>query len=161
MVQQLYQNLQRYGMLRIFRPRYTLHEPTRSGVAHQFDIVIRAENEKLIGIECKFRGKTGIADLFAFVGKLIDYRERPYGVFVTTASHVNDEVFYYAIAHRISIICKMLLPVEYMKQKVKKGTDLAQRIERLQVRLRDDNQPQYLLIEWRNACNRFTAEGYQ
>ncbi len=83
MVQQLYQTLQQQGKLRIFPPRYTLREATYSGVAHQIDIVIR--QSKLIAIECKFRKGTNIGELFAFVGKLIDYREPPRGIFVTTA----------------------------------------------------------------------------
>jgi len=158
MVQQLFQNLQGHPPIRVFQPRYTLHEPTFSSVAHQFDIVIRYD--QLIAIECKFRGKTGIADLFAFVGKLADYRERPSGFFVTTATDINDEVFYYAIAHKISVICRMLPPVGYMEDSVKKGTDLAQRLERLENRLKDDIHPPHLFIEWRNARSRFIAEGY-
>ncbi|TEU13050.1 MAG: hypothetical protein E3J21_19610 [Anaerolineales bacterium] len=158
MVQQLYQMLQQQGTLRIFPPRYTLHEATHSGLAHQFDIVIR--QDKLTTIECKFRGKTGIDNLFAFVGKLVDYREPPRGIFVTTAENVNDNVFCYAIAHRISIVCSSLPPVEYMIQRVKKNTELAHRLARLQTRLRGKTAPNHLLVEWQNAYSRFTVEGY-
>jgi hypothetical protein len=158
MVQQLYQKLRQLGTLRVFQPRYTLREDTYSGLAHQFDIVIR--QDKLIAIECKFRGETGIDNLFAFVGKLVDYRESPRGIFVTTAENVNDNVFCYAIAHRVSIICSFLPPVEYMIQQVKKNPNLAHRLARLQTRLRGETAPNHLLVEWQNANSRFTTEGY-
>ena len=158
MVQQLYQKLQQQGTLRIFPPRYTLREATFSGVAHQFDIVIRQSD--LTVIECKFRMRATISELFAFIGKLIDYREGPYGVFVTTAEDVNNDARCYAIAHRIPIICSSLPPVEHMIQRVKKNTDLARRLESLQTRLRSNNAPNHLLVEWQNAYSRFTAEGY-
>ena len=158
MVQQLYQMLQQQGTLHIFPPRYTLREPTYSGLAHQFDVIIR--QSELIAIECKFRKKTGIDSLFAFFGKLKDYREPPRGIFVTTAENVNDNVFYYAIAHCISIVCSSLPPVQYMIQRVKKNTDLARRLASLQTRLRGENAPNRLLVEWQNACGRFMVEGY-
>lgn len=159
LVQQLYLNLQQRGTLRLFKPRYTLREPTFSTVSHQFDIVIR--HDQLIAIECKFRGRTGIDDLFAFTGKLADYRERPAGVFVTTATNINDDVFCYAIAHKISIISRMRPPVGYMQDFVKAGCDLSQRLERLETRLKEDISPKHLLVEWQNAIHRFTTEGYK
>ena len=158
MVQQLYQKLRQLGTLRVFQPRHTLRGDTYSGLAHQFDIVI--QQDKLTTIECKFRAKTGIDDLFAFVGKLVDYRESPRGIFVTTAENVNDNVFCYAIAHRISIVYSSLPPVEYMIQRVKRNTNLAHRLARLQTRLRGKAAPNHLLVEWQNAYSRFTAEGY-
>jgi hypothetical protein len=158
MVQQLYQTLQQLGTLRVFQPRYTLNEATYSGVAHQFDVVIR--RDKLTVIECKFRGKTGIDNLFAFKGKLVDYREPPRGIFVTTAEKINANVFCYAIAHRISIVCSSLPPVQYMIRRVKDNTDLARRLASLQTRLRGDDVPKRLLVEWQNAYRRFTDEGY-
>lgn len=158
MVQQLHQTLQQQESSRIFPPRYTLREATYSGLAHQFDIVIR--QSELIAIECKFRTKTGIGELFAFVGKLIDYRKCPHGIFVTTAENVNNDIFCYAIAHRILIIYSLLPPVEYMIQQVKKGTDLAHRLASLQTRLQGENAPDHLLVEWQNAYTRFTVEGY-
>lgn len=158
MVQQLHQTLQQQGTLHIFPPRYTLREPTYSGVAHQFDIIIRQSG--LTAIECKFRKRTRIGELFAFVGKLIDYREPLRGIFVTTAENVNNDVLCYAIAHRILIVCSSLLPVEYMIHRVKKNTDLARRLASLRTRLQGDNVPSYVLVEWQNAYGRFTAEGY-
>ena len=158
MVQQLYHKLQQQGTLRIFSPRYTLHETTHSGLAHQFDIVIR--QDKLTTIECKFRRKTGIDNLFAFVGKLVDYRDPPRGIFVTTDENVNDNVFCYAIAHHISVVCSSLPPVEYMIQRVKENTDLARRLAGLQTRLLGDNVSRHVLVEWQNAYRRFTMEGY-
>ena len=158
MVQQLYQTLQQQGTLRVFPPRYTLRQATYSGVAHQFDIVAR--QSELTAIECKFRKKTGIDELFAFVGKLKDYREPPRGIFVTTAENVNNNVFCYAIAHRISIVCSSLLPVQCMSQRVKKNTDLARRLASLQTRLRSEHASNRLLVEWQNAYRRFTVEGY-
>jgi len=158
MVQQLHQTLQQQGTLHIFPPRYTLREATYSGVAHQFDIVIR--QSKLTAIECKFRKRTNIGELFAFVGKLIDYREPPRGIFVTAAENVNNDVFCYAIAHRILVVCSRLPPVQYMIQRVKKDTDLGRRLASLQTRLRGENAPHYLLVEWQNAYRRFTVEGY-
>ena len=158
MVQQLYQMLQQQVALHIFPPRHTLREPTYSGLAHQFDVVIR-QNE-LTAIECKFRKKTSISELFAFVGKLIDYRKRPRGVFVTTAEKINNDVFCYAIAHRILIVCSSLPPVQYMIQRVKKNTDLGRRLASLQTRLRGEHAPNRLLVEWQNAYRRFTVEGY-
>jgi hypothetical protein len=158
MVQVLYQTLQQQGTLRVYPPRHTLRQTTCSGVAHQFDIV--AEGSGLTVIECKFRKRTGIDALFAFVGKLIDYQERPRGTFVTTAGDVNDNVFYYAIAHRISIVCSFLPPVEYMIQRVKEDTDLARRLANLQARLCGEGAPSHLLVEWQNAYRRFVVEGY-
>lgn len=158
MVQQLYETLRQQGALRLSPPRYTLHEPTYSGLAHQFDIVVR--QGRLTAIECKFRKRTNISELFAFMGKLIDYREPPQGIFVTTAEHVHDEVFYYALAHRIPVVCSCLPPVNYMIQQVKMNTDLAHRLASLQSRLQGENAPSHLLVEWQNAYRRFTVEGY-
>jgi hypothetical protein len=158
MVQQLYQPLRQQGTLGVFPPRYTLRLATYSGLAHQFDIVTR--EIELTAIECKFRKKTGIGDLFAFVGKLIDYREPPRGIFVTTAEKVNDDIFCYALAHRILIVCPSLPPVEYMIQRVKKNTDLARRLASLQRRLQGKNAPHHILVEWQNAYRRFIVEGY-
>ncbi len=159
MVQQLYQELQRHATLHIFPPRYTLREPTYSGVAHQFDVVIR-EDENTTVVECKFREKTGIDELFAFAGKLVDYRNPLQGVFVTTSGTVNDDAFQYAIAHHIQIICSTLAPVAYMGQCVKRDTDLARRLNNLQARLKDDCTPSHILVEWKNAHRRFVSEGY-
>src|SRR5207244_9640744 len=100
--------------------------PTFSGVYHQFDIWIR--DDEHVAVECKFRGKAGIDQVFAFCGKLIDYRKRPQAVFLTTADRVGDEVFCYAIAHRISLISTSLAPVEYMLQQVKQETDMVGRL---------------------------------
>ena len=158
MVQQLYRVLQQQGTLRIFPPRYTLREPTYSGVAHQFDIVIR--QSELIAIECKFRKKTGIDGLFAFVGKLKDYREPPRGIFVTTAENVNNDVFWYAIAQPIPIVCSSLPPVEYMIQRVKKNTDLSRRLASLQTRLLGKVFADGSLGARKDAYKRFTVEGY-
>jgi hypothetical protein len=157
-VQILYQTLQQQGTLRVYPPRYTLRQATRSGVTHQFDIV--AEESGLTAVECKFRKRIGIEALFAFVGKLIDYQEPPHGIFVTTAEDVNSNVFCYAIAHRIPIVCSCLPPVEYMIQRVNKDTDLARRLSSLQARLDGDNTPNHLFVEWQNAYRRFTMEGY-
>ena len=105
MVQQLYHKLQQQGTLRIFPPRYTLHEATHSGLAHQFDIVIR--QDKLTTIECKFRGKTGIDNLFAFVGNktnatesstlavlLVDTYKKEFnsGMFGTSISGISENI---------------------------------------------------------------------
>jgi hypothetical protein len=158
MVQQLYQTLRQQGTLRIFPPRYTLCEATCSGVAHQFDIVIR--QSELTAIECKFRKRTNIGELFAFVGKLTDYREPPRGIFVTAAENVNNDVFCYAIAHRIRVVCSCLPPVQYMIQRVKKDTDLSRRLKSLHTRLRGQDAPRHLLVEWQNAHRRFILEGY-
>jgi hypothetical protein len=158
MVQQLYQKLQQQGTLHIFPPRYTLCEITYSGVAHQFDIVIR--QSELIAIECKFRRRTNIGELFAFVGKLVDYRQPPSSIFVTTAENVNNDIFCYAIAHRIQIVCSSLPPVQYMIQRIKKNSDLARRLASLQTRLGGKSAPNHLLVEWQNAYARFTMEGY-
>jgi len=158
MVKQLFQRLQQ-ATLRIFPPRYTLREPTHSGVAHQFDIVI-ADTE-LVAIECKFRGKAEIDEMFAFMGKRIDYLKPPRGIFVTTAETINNEIFFYAIAHRILIVCLSLPPVEYMIHKVKPDTDLAYRLASLQARLQDRNPPSGLLVEWQNDYRRFCQEGYR
>jgi len=158
MVQQLYETLRQQGALRLSPPRYTLHEPTYSGLAHQFDIVVW--QGRLTAIECKFRKRTNISELFAFVGKLIDYREPPQSIFITTAENVHDEIFYYAIAHRILVVCSCLPPVGYMIRRVKTNTDLAHRLASLQSRLQGENAPSHLLVEWQNAYRRFTAEGY-
>lgn len=158
MVQQLYQALRQRGGLHVYQPRYTLAQPTHSGVAHQFDIVVR--ETQLTAIECKFRKRTGIDDLFAFLGKLKDYRDPPRGIFVTAAERVHDDSFCYAIAHRISIVCSSLPPVEYMMQRVKSNTDLARRLASLHVRLQAENVPRHVLIQWQNEYRRFAAEGY-
>lgn len=158
MVQQLCETLQQQGGLAVFPPRYTLREATLSSLAHQFDIVIQRSG--LIAVECKFRRTTSIAQLFAFVGKLIDYRQPPSGIFVTTAENVNDEVFCYSIAHDILLVCSCLPPVQYMMRRVKRGTDLQRRLTSLQTRLRGEHPPRHLLIEWKNAYERFLGEGY-
>lgn len=159
MVTQLYQKLRQQTGFQVFSPRYTLREDTFSGVSHQFDIVI-AESEALIVIECKFRGGAHIDQLFATHGKLVDYRKRPRGIFVTTAKNVNDEMYYYALAHQILLICSSLPPVEYMLQCVKKDTDLASRLATLQSRIQNNVHPRRLLIEWKNSYVRFHDEGY-
>ena len=160
-VKQLYISLlQLEGGYRVFPPRYTLRETTFSGVYHQFDIVV-APQEELVTIECKFRGGAHIDQLFATNGKLMDYCKRPYGIFITTANHVNDEMYYYSLAHQICLICPKLPPVEYMLWYVNKGTDLEYRLKNLKSRMKNGIEPRYLLIEWRNAYHRFQDDGYQ
>lgn len=158
-VKQLYQQLQRHSEDRVFTPRHTLRDPTFSGVFHQFDIVIARPNET-VAVECKFRGSAHIDQLFATYGKLIDYRSPPHGVFVTTARGVNDEIYCYALAHRIRIICSLLPPVEYMLESTKKETNLARILEDLQQRIEGNFEPKRLLIEWKNSYDRFQAESY-
>jgi hypothetical protein len=158
MVQQLYLRLHQQGVFAVFPPRYTLREATYSGIAHQFDVVIR--QSELIAVECKFREAARIDELFAFRGKLIDYRKPPRGIFMTTAKHVNDHVFWYAISHHILIVSLFLPPVEYMIYRVKNNTDFARHLASLQARLREENTPQHLLVEWKNDHTRFVQEGY-
>lgn len=135
MVQQLYQTLRQQRASSIYPPRYTLHEPTCSGVSHQFDLVIR-END-LTTVECKFEGRISIAELFAYLGKLVDYRSVPRGIFVTVARDINDEIWHYAIAHRILIVSPLLPPVPYMIKQVKSSSDLSNRLVQLQSRLEE------------------------
>jgi len=159
MVMQLYHKLQQQAEFRVFPPRYTLREDTFSGVHHQFDIVV-AEQEELVAVECKFRSSAHIHQLFATLGKLVDYHKRPRGVFVTAAQNVNDAMYWYALAHQISLISPALPPVEYMLQCVKNGTDLAHRLETMLGRIRGDALPRHLLVEWKNSYMRFQDEGY-
>ena len=159
MVMQLYQQLRQHGGFRVFPPRFTLREATFSGVYHQFDIVV-TEQEQLGAVECKFRASAHIDQLFATQGKLVDYHKRPRAVFVTTASSVNNEMYYYSLAHQILLICPSLPPIGYMLQYVRKGTDLARRLETLQNRLKDGAPPNHMLVEWRNNYMRFQDEGY-
>jgi len=156
--QRLYVALRQTGGPGVFPPRYTLREATHSGVAHQFDIVLREES--LTTIECKFRRGTGIDDLFAFLGKLVDYRERPRGIFLTTAQSICNEVFCYAIAHHISVVSPSLAPVDYMMQRVKRDTDLFRRLQTLQLHFHDQSVPKQALIQWQNEYRRFKTEGY-
>ena len=160
-VKQLYTSLlELQGGYRVFLPRYTLRESTFSGVYHQFDIVV-VQQEELVTIECKFRGGAHIDQLFATHGKLVDYCKSPHGIFITTATHVNDEMYYYSLAHQIQLICPSLPPVEYMLCYVHKGTDLEYRLENLKSRMKNGIDPRPLLVEWRNAYRRFQADGYQ
>lgn len=158
MVQQLYQFLRSRGGRSVYPPRHTLRQPTHSGVVHQYDIVVR--ESRLIAIECKFRKRTGIDHLFAFLGKLKDYRDPPRGIFVTTAQTVNDDSYCYAMAHRITLICSCLAPVEYMIHQVRRDTDLARRLRSLQVHLQAPAVPSHVLVQWQNEHRRFLAEGY-
>lgn len=158
-VTQLYQHLVQRPEYRVFPPRYTLHEPTFSGVFHQFDIVVVQQN-LLSTIECKFRGSAHIDQLFATQGKISDYRSRPRCIFVTTSNDVNDEIYQYGLAHHIEIICRHLAPVAYMLQCVKKETDFAQALEVLHTRMKGEVEPKRLLIEWKHVYSRFKAEGY-
>jgi len=159
MVMQLYQKLQQQGEFQVFPPRHMLHEATFSGVCHQFDIIV-AEQERLVAVECKFRGSAHINELFATYGKLVDYCKRPRGVFVTTAQGFNDEMYWYALAHQILLICPQLPPVEYMLQRVKEGTDLVSRLEILRSRIKEGIAPKHVLVEWRSSYMRFQDEGY-
>jgi hypothetical protein len=159
MFKQLYQAVRQHGASDVYPPRYTLQQSTHSGVVHQFDIVVR--ELRLTAVECKFRKRIGIDALFAFVGKLIDYREPPHGIFVTIAENLNDDCFCYAMAHRISIVCPSLPPVEYMMQCVKSGTDLARRLAGLLTHRQNVNNPRHVLIQWQNEYRRFVAEGYR
>jgi hypothetical protein len=161
MVKQLHtQLIQTQDSYRVFPPRHTLHDPTFSGTYHQFDIVIE-QHEDLLAVECKFRGGAHIDQLFATKGKLIDYCKQPRGIFITTAPHINDEIHYYALAHQIQIICTSLLPIGYMLWRVKKGTDLEYRLENLQARIKNKVDAKRVLVEWKNAAQRFIADGYQ
>lgn len=156
--QHLYVALRQAVGQSVFPPRYTLREATLSGVSHQFDVVIHEES--LTTIECKFRKGTGIDDLFAFLGKLADYREPPRGIFLTTAQRICDEVFCYAIAHHISVVSPSLAPVDYMIQRVKSETDLSRRLLNLKECLQGQSVPKQALIQWQNEHRRFRAEGY-
>ena len=51
--------------------------------------------------------------------------------------------------------------MEYLLHCVKRGTDLAYRLANLQSRMKNGIDPRYVLIEWKNAYQRFRAEGYQ
>ena len=155
---QLYQSVRQSGAPDVYPPRYTLRQATCSGVFHQFDVV--AGDSGLAAVECKFRKKLRIEQLFAFVGKLIDYRVPPRGVFVTTAMKLNEDAFCYAMAHRISIVCPFLPPVQYMMECVKKDTDLARRLSSLLSQLHEVNKPRHVLIQWQNEYRRFVTEGY-
>lgn len=159
MVIQIHQKLQQRADFRVFPPRHTLREATFSGSFHQFDIVV-AEQEDLVAVECKFRSSAHIDQLFATLGKIVDYRKRPRGVFVTITRNVNDAMYCYALAHQIALISPALPPVEYMLQCVKNGTDLAHRLETMLGRIRGDALPQHLLVEWKNNHMRFQDEGY-
>ena len=156
--QRLYLALRQASDQSVFPPRYTLLEATYSGVTHQFDVVVR--EEKLAAIECKFRKGTGIDDLFAFRGKLVDYRTSPRGIFLTTAQKICNEVFCYAIAHHISIVSPSLAPVDYMIQRVKSDTDLSRRLLNLREHLQSPSVPKQALVQWQNEHRRFKAEGY-
>ena len=156
--QRLYLALKQAGGQRVFPPRYQLREATYSGVAHQFDIVV--QEGKLVTVECKFRRGTGIDDLFAFLGKLRDYREPPRGIFLTTAQSLPDDVFCFAIAHEISIVSLCLAPVDYMVLRAKEGTDLHRRLLNLESQLRQPSTPRRVLVQWQNEHRRFRAEGY-
>jgi hypothetical protein len=158
MFKQLYHAVRQHGAVDVYPPRYTLRQPSFSGVLHQFDIVVQGPEQ--IAVECKFRKRTGIDTLFAFLGKLIDYRQPPKGIFVTTAEKMNDGLFCYAIAHRISVVCPFLPPVEYMLQCVKSGTDLTHRLGCLAANLKDAQRPKHVLIQWKNEYRRFVSEGY-
>ena len=158
-VKQLYEKLVQTGEYEVFQPRYTLRTPSLSGAFHQFDIVVNQQG-KLFAIECKFRGSAHIDQLFATQGKLIDYCQRPRGFFVTSAHGVNDEMHWYALAHRIQLICTSLPPVQYMLSCVKNDTPIARRLEQLQMRLNDGTEPKKVLIEWKNEYMRFNDEGY-
>lgn len=160
MVMSLCQELQRQSEFRVYQPRYTLRETTFSGAHHQFDIVV-ANRDELVAVECKFRTSAHIDQLFATLGKLVDYRERPRGVFLTSAKTVNDAMYYYALAHRIRLISPSLPPIEYMLHCTKKGTDLAYRLSTLQDRIVGDVPPQQVLVEWKNSYIRFQDEGYR
>ena len=155
-VERLYDTLRQRGTS-VFQPRYTLRESTFSGVAHQFDIVVR--DGELTVVECKFREKVGIDQLFAFVGKLIDYRRRPQGIFLTTALVVGDEILCYAIAHRITLISTPLPPMEYLLERVQPGSGLAQRLTLLLAK-QWEREPGKILAEWKNVYTTFCMEGY-
>ena len=160
MVRQLYTQLLHLQVgYRIFPPRYTLRNPTFSGVCHQFDLVV-AKQDELVTVECKFREYTHIDELFATQGKIIDYCQRPKGIFLTTALHVNDEMYYYAMAQKIKLICPSLPTVEYMLHHVKDGTSLADRLEKLSDRIDNGIEPHNVLIEWKNDYQRFLTDGY-
>ena len=157
MFKQLYQAVRQHGASDVYPPRYTLRQATSSGIFHQFDLLVRGD--ELTAVECKFRKKVGIDALFAFVGKLLDYREPPKGIFVTTAE-LNEDSFCYALAHHISIVCLSLPPVEYMMQYVKSDTDLARRLANLLSHVQHVNVPRHVLIQWQNEYRRFVTEGY-
>jgi hypothetical protein len=158
MVQRLYQSL-RQQEAAVFQPRYTLHEPTFSGVAHQFDIVIR--DDGLTVVECKFRGRVGIDQLFSFVGKVVDYQEKLNAVFLTTAPRVGEDILCYAIAHHITMVSPHLLPIGFMLEQVQPNSDLGNRLSRLQANMYDRGSPRAIMLEWQNAQRRFIAEGYR
>lgn len=159
-VMQLFQKLKQEAEFRVFPPRHTLREATFSGIHHQFDIIV-AEQGELVAVECKFRSSAHIDQLFATQGKLVDYHKHPRGIFVTTAQGVNDEMYYYALAHQISLISPALPPVEYMLRCARDGTDLAHRLEIMQGRiLQEGALPRHLLVEWKNNHLRFQDEGY-
>lgn len=159
MVMSLCQELQRQSDFRVYPPRYTLRETTLSGTHHQFDIVV-AHRDELVAVECKFRSNAHIDQLFSTLGKLVDYRKRPRGVFLTSAKTVNDAMYFYALAHQLRLISPSLPPIEYMLHCTKKGTDLAYRLARLKDRIVNDVPPQHVLVEWKNSYMRFQDEGY-
>src|SRR5258708_5644155 len=102
-----YEALNRVGVTP-YPPRYQLSLPTLSGLKQQFDVVLPDGPRHYI-VELKRRSHSEIEQLYAFVGKLLDYAlaARLYstghlftGIFVCTAPKLNDHFRQFALTYR-------------------------------------------------------------
>lgn len=154
-------------------PRHTLQLPTLSGLSHQLDLVV-SEGLTLFAIELKHRSLSNIDQLQAFIAKLLDYAlaarnlgtgHRFSGVFVSTASSLNDHFRQYALAYGVLPIAKDLPPCVVLHECPGDPTvrrDALDLSARLAVPLpeatimRQRNDPSVLLQEWKALALRWS-----
>jgi hypothetical protein len=132
--QKAYECIRGYPGIAVLPPRSTLNYPTVSGLAHQFDVVMRESNTFYV-IECKRRGIASIDQIFSFNAKILDYAFKDSfnknfsikGVFLSTAK-LTDNARKYALAHGIIPIDPSLPPIQFMIDRVKEEDTLYQEL---------------------------------
>jgi hypothetical protein len=119
-----YEALTRVGVTP-YPPRSLLQLPTLSGLSQQFDVVL-SDGPRYYIVELKRRSHSEIEQLYAFVGKLLDYALAARlhstghlftGIFVSTAPKFNDHFRQFALAYGIWPIAPDLTPCQVIHER--------------------------------------------
>jgi hypothetical protein len=170
-VKAAYQALVRVGVAPL-PPRHTLQLPTISGLYQQFDVVVPDRRRYFI-VELKRRSHSEIEQLFAFVAKLLDYAIAAQiqatghtftGLFVSTASRLNDRFRQFAISYGVIPLAVDLPPCQVIEERTNEpgllqdAADFARRLSsplpKLALQSPARVPPSLLLAEWKSIAQR-------
>jgi hypothetical protein len=153
-------------------PRTMLQLPTLSGLKQQFDVVI-PDGDRYLIVELKRRSHSEIEQLYAFVGKLLDYALAARlhrtghlftGIFVSTATRLNNNFRQFALTYGVWPIAPDLLPCQIIQEQAvhpglqQDATDLVRRLDvqlpRVALSSAARTSASLLLREWQSIAQR-------